>query len=59
MLSAIATLELILLVILFPLLIPAAVTAFHAVAELRRPRTWARTERDRIGDVAEPIAASA
>ena len=59
MLSAIATLVVMFIVILFPVLIPATVTAFHALAGLRRRRLPARRERDRIGYVAEPIPASA
>jgi hypothetical protein len=58
MLSAIATLIMTLVLVLFPVLIPAAVTAFHALAQLRRRRTHARAERDRIGYVAEPAPAT-
>jgi hypothetical protein len=39
MLSAIATLVLMLVMILSPVLIPATITAFHHLAELRR--RWA------------------
>ena len=59
MLSAITTLVMMLVMVLLPVLIPAAITAFHAVTQLRRPRTQARAERDRIGYVGEPIPASA
>jgi len=56
MLSSIATLVVMLIVILFPVLIPATVTTFHALAG---PRLHARPERDRIGYDAEPTPASA
>ena len=44
---------------LLPVLIPATVTAFHALAGIRRRRTDARAVRDRVGYVAAPIPASA
>ena len=59
MLGAIATLVMMLVMILLPVLIPATATALHAVAQLRRPRTPARAERDRSGYDVEPIPASA
>ena len=59
MVSDIATLVLLLVAILSPLLIPVTVTAAHAVAEFRRPRTHARTVRAGISHRNEPIPASA
>jgi hypothetical protein len=46
---------LILMMVLLPLLIPATITAFHGLAELRQRRTHSRFVRDRV----EPIPASA
>jgi hypothetical protein len=57
--SSIATLVAMFIVILFPVLIPVTVTAFHGVAELRRRRMNARPKCDRIGYDAEPIPAPA
>lgn len=59
MLGDIATLVVMLAVILFPVLIPAVGTAFHAVSDLRRPRSHARTVSDRIGHDVEPVLAAA
>ena len=50
MLSAIATLVLALVTVLFPVLIPAATTTLHTIAQVRR-RRQARA--------AEPVSASA
>jgi hypothetical protein len=59
MLAAIATLIMMLVLVLFPVLIPATITAFHALAQLRRSSTPARAERERVEYVVEPIPASA
>jgi hypothetical protein len=59
MLTAISTLIMMLVVILFPVLIPATVSAFHVLTQLRRRRTQPGGDRDRIGYVVEPVAASA
>lgn len=59
MLSAITTLVMMLVLVLLPVITPAAITAFHVVTQLRRPPTQARAERDRIGYVGDPIPASA
>jgi hypothetical protein len=58
MLSTIATLIVTLVLVLFPLLIPATITAFHALAQLRRHRTHAHVKRDRVGYVVEAAPAS-
>ena len=49
MLGDIVTLVVMLVAILFPILIPAAMTALHAVSELRRPRKHAHAVRGRVG----------
>jgi hypothetical protein len=58
MLSTIATLIIMLVLILFPVLIPTTVTAIHALAQLRGSRTHARTQSHRVGYVVEPAPAS-
>jgi hypothetical protein len=57
MLSTIVTLVLMLVLILFPLLIPTTVTAIHALAQLRGSRTHARTQSHRVGYSAAPAQA--
>ena len=57
MLSTIVTLALMLVLILFSLLIPATVTAIHALAQLRGSRTHARTRSHRVGYSAAPAPA--
>jgi hypothetical protein len=57
MLSTIATLVLMLVLILFPLLIPATITTIHALAQLRRHRTHARAQSHRIGYSVAPANA--
>jgi hypothetical protein len=57
MLSAIASLAMMLVMVLSPVLIPATITAFHAVAGLRSKHV--RPVRDRIGHDVEPIPVSA
>jgi hypothetical protein len=59
MLAAIATLTMMLVLVLFPVLIPATVTALHALAESRHFSTHARAARERIETAVEPIPASA
>jgi hypothetical protein len=54
MLGDIATLVVMLVVILLPLLIPIALTALHAMRQLRR-----RPTRDGVGRDVESILASA
>jgi hypothetical protein len=56
--AAIATLIMMLVLVLFPVFIPATVTALHTLTELRRSSTQARAEGDRIGYVVEPTPAS-
>jgi hypothetical protein len=56
--AAIATLIMMLVLVLFPVLIPATVTALHELAKLRRSSTQARAERYRIEYVVEPTPAS-
>jgi hypothetical protein len=55
MLVTIATLIMMLVLVLFPLLVPATVTALHALAKLRGRRRNSRIVLDRV----EPIPASA
>jgi hypothetical protein len=55
MLVTIATLTMMLVLVLFPLLIPATVTALHALAKLRRRPRNSRIVRGHV----EPIAVSA
>jgi hypothetical protein len=43
------------MIVLLPVLIPAAITAFHALAELRRRRKHSRVVLDGV----EPIRATA
>ena len=50
---------LILMIVMLPVLIPATISAFHAVAKLRRRPTHSRAARDRVGYLAEQIRASA
>jgi hypothetical protein len=58
MLATIATMTMMLVLVLSPVLIPATVTAFHALGQPRRRRTQARTEHDRVGYVVEPVPAT-
>jgi len=44
---------------LLPVLIPAIISAFHALAGIHRRPTHAHAVRDRIEYAAEPIPASA
>jgi hypothetical protein len=48
-----------LVLVLFPVLIPATVTALRALAESRHFWTHARAARERIETAVEPIPASA
>jgi len=55
--STIVTLVLMLVLILFPLLITATVTAIHALTQLRGSRTHARVQSHRVGHSAAPAQA--
>jgi hypothetical protein len=44
---------------LLPVLIPATISAFHALAKLSRLRAHSRAARNHIGYVVEPVPASA
>jgi hypothetical protein len=59
MLSAIATLIMLMILILLPVLIPATLTALHALAQLRRRLTDSRGAHDRNKTAVEPSPASA
>ena len=58
MLGPIATLVTMLVLLSFPVLIPAAVSAFHTLAQLRRRWAEGRAARNRLGYVIQPIPAS-
>jgi hypothetical protein len=58
MLDAIATLAVTFVVILFPILIPATLTAVDALAQLRRSRTQAEAGRSHTEYVGKPSPAS-
>jgi hypothetical protein len=47
------------MIVVFAVLLPATVSAFHALAKLCRRPTHSRAASDRIGNVVEPIPASA
>jgi hypothetical protein len=59
MLGDVITLVMMLVMVLFPALIPAGVTAFHGLAQFRRRRMQTRAERGRILTDVEPAPALA